>query len=351
MSLSPMCALFGAALGHTIISVPEPRKREVHGYKTEECGSSRAIRHTWARGQQVDLEWARNNHQGGFVQFSVMPLSTSDPNRDIDEFDDPQNIIYVTCYDKPTCVAQGGGDDFGTGGDGSPNWKNICKDTLTIPDYLADGDYVMKSTVYGNGDSYGVRNMAHPTYGNCHNFRVSGGNSLVSKASDDKHIKWNLNDLSINRMNSRKGWNIPQGQCMFLGSNRHNDCSCRHGCSSGGRNPRCTGKVAEISRCGDGSDADSWSECGGRNGGDELYNYMVGLPAVHPDFTGELTMLSDVRNTKTVKIQVPKPSGSPGSSPAPSPGTHVLLSLGSQTVTSMWSVLFSFVISASLLLN
>jgi hypothetical protein len=355
MSLLSIVVLFEAALGHTIISVPEPRDKTTHGYNNQECGTSRQVKHTWQRGQRVDLEWARNNHQGGFVQYSVMPLSSSDPNRDIDEFEDPQNIIYVTCYDKPTCLAQGGGDDFGTGGDGMAEWSNICKDTLTIPDYLEDGDYVMKSTVYGNGDSYGIRNMAHPTYGNCHNFRVSGGNSLVSKPSNSKHIKWNLEDLSIDRMNSRKGWNIPQGQCMFLGSNRHNDCSCRNGCSQSGRNPKCTGAVAAISRCGKGRDAESWDECGGGKGGDELYNYMVGLPMVHPDFTGKLTMLSHVRDTKVVQIDVPKRSGSPGPSPGNAGsdgngGEIFLIGSSSQTVVSMWSVL-PLMISATMLLN
>jgi hypothetical protein len=353
MTSLPIFALFGAALGHTLISSPEPREKRVHGYSggstggENECGTSSAIKNYWKRGQKVDIEWARNNHQGGFVQFSVLPLSSSNPNRDIEEFDDPKNIVYVTCYDKPSCKAQGGGDEFGLGGDGMGEWQNVCKDSFTVPDYLEDGDYVMKSTVFGNGDSNGVRNMAHPTYSNCHNFRVSGGNTLASKACNNEHIAWDLNDHSIDQMNSRKGWNIAQGQCLFLGSNQHNHCL------GGGRNPRCIGPVAEVTRCGEGKYAESRQDCAGNRGGqggDQLYNWMVGLPMNHPKFTGELTMISHVRNTKTVQIDVPNrgasPCPSPGSKPGPSPGgdgsdgdTIIFISLGAQTLVSMWSAL------------
>merc|ERR1712151_848395 len=228
------------------------------------------------------------------------------------------------------------------GGDGMREWSNICKDTLTIPNYLEDGDYVMKSTVFGNGGSYGIRNMAHPTYGNCFNFRVSGGTSLVSKPSNNAHITWNLKDPSIDRMNSRKGWNVAQGQCMFLASNRHQGCSCSQGCTSGGRNPKCTGPTAEVSRCGEGSDAETWHECFGGSGGDELYNYMVGLPMHHPEFTGKLTMLREKKGLKEIQIDVPqrkKPVPGPDGGSSGNGGVIVLISLGAQTVVSMCSML------------
>jgi hypothetical protein len=81
---------------------------------------------------------------------------------------------------------------------------------------------------------------------------------------------------------------------------------------------------------------------------------MVGLPMNHPKFTGELTMISHVRNTKVVQIDVPNrgasPCPSPGSNPGPSPGpspggdgsngdTIIFISLGAQTLVSMWSAL------------
>jgi len=101
--------------------------------------------------------------------------------------------------------------------------------------------------------------------------------------------------------------------------------------------------------------AESWDECGGGNGGDELYNYMVGLPMNHPQFTGKLTMISHVREPKIVQIDVPpNHRGSPGPSPGGgddnSDSTIILIGLGAQTVVSMWSLL-PLLISAILLNN
>merc|ERR1711953_229306 len=103
------------------------------------------------------------------------------------------------------------------------------------------------------------RNMPHPTYGNCHNFRLSGGASLTKKPSSQAHTKWNLHDVAIQRMNAQKGWNIPQGQCLFLGTNRRNGCEGGE-YDGGGYYGDCKGSVADISRCGEG-EADTLEEC------------------------------------------------------------------------------------------
>merc|ERR1712039_893672 len=56
-----------------------------------------------------------------------------------------------------------------------------------------------------------------------------------------------------------KGWNIQQGQCMFLGSNRRNGCEGgKYG--GGGYYGDCKGPVADISRCGQGK-ADTFDQC------------------------------------------------------------------------------------------
>jgi hypothetical protein len=98
----PVFALFGIALAHTIARGPTPRDDNVHYDKDRACGDSRHIRNDFRRGQEVDIEWASNNHHGGFTQVSIMP-SASDPNGDADAFDSPDNIVYVTCYNKNSC--------------------------------------------------------------------------------------------------------------------------------------------------------------------------------------------------------------------------------------------------------
>jgi len=314
-------ALFGAALGHTIVRGGiTPRDNDVHWDPNRACGNSRDIKNNFRRGQEVDFEWSSNNHHGGFTQVSIMPLS-SDPDSNAEAFDSPDNVVYVTCYNKESCKKAGGGDEFGLGKDGVGTWENVCRDKLTIPDYFPDGEYVMKVSIFGNGVNWGIRNMPHPTYGNCHNFRLTGGAPLAEKPARREHIKFNLNDLSIDRMNERKGWNIQQGQCMFLGSNRRNGCEGgKYG--GGGYYGDCKGPVADISRCGQGK-ADTFDQCerGGfdnwgpfensndgtkwQPGGAKLYNYMVGLPVHHPKYKGEFTMISHVNAPKQVKIKVP----------------------------------------------
>jgi hypothetical protein len=308
-------ALFGAALGHTIVrGGVTPRDNNVHWEKDSGCGNSRQINNYFKRGEEVDFEWAANNHHGGFTQVSIMPLS-SDPNTDAEAFDRPDNVVYVTCYNKNSCKPAGGGDEFGLGQDGTGTWGNVCRDKFTIPAYFQDGEYVMKVSIFGNGVNWGIRNMPHPTYGNCHNFRLSGGASLSEKPSQRAHIHWNLYDVAIQRMNAEKGWSIQQDQCLFLGANRRN--GCEGGIyDGGGWYGDCKGSVADISRCGEGQ-ADTFQECesGGnwnwvsgtkwQPGGAKLYNYMVGVPVHHPKYNGEFTMLSHVRAPKLVKVEVP----------------------------------------------
>merc|ERR1712066_716022 len=102
--------------------------------------------------------------------------------------------------------------------------------------------------------------------------------------------------------------------------------------------------------CGEGRDAESRQDCAGNRGGrgsDQLYNWMVGLPMNHPKFTGQLTLISHVRDTKVVQIDVSKRAASPCSNPGSSPGSDgdkagasvVLISFGAQTLVSMWSAL------------
>jgi len=316
----PVFALFGVALAHTIARGPTPRDDNVHYDKDWACGDSRAIRNDFRRGQEVDIEWASNNHHGGFTQVSIMPLA-SDPNGDADAFDSPDNIVYVTCYNKNSCKKAGGGDEFGLGQDGVGVWSNICRDKFTIPAYFQDGEYVMKVSIFGNGVNWGIRNMPHPTYGNCHNFRLYGGVPVIEKPARREHIVWNLHDISIERMNAQKGWSIPQDQCLFLGTNRRNGCEGGR-YDGGGYYGDCKGSVADISRCGEG-EADTLEECEKRGfenwdnfeqswsgtkwqpGGAKLYNYMIGLPVHHPKYKGQFTMVSHVRGQKSVKVEVP----------------------------------------------
>jgi len=294
-----------AADGHTFMINPAPRAASVHtnGNIDQECGDSVAISATYTRGQDVPISWGRNNHHGGFVQLSVLSLDQVSirGGNAVARFDDPRNIIFTSCYNS-ICKAPNG-DKFGLGGDGTEFQKLLCSTSFNVPTYLADGDYTLKFSVFGNGDSFGVRNMPHSSYTNCHNFRIQGGATQTQKAANKAHIQFKLQDSGIVIAN-QNGVTIPQRQCMFSGTNTHLGCLQ----TGANRSPSCVGDIADVSRCGGGT-ADTLEQCYRASSTDaterqdgDLYNYMVGLPASHPEYTGKLTLLSHVRDPVPIQL-------------------------------------------------
>ncbi len=311
-----------AAEGHTIISSPAPRENLVHTNKDLkfECGAQQGIAATYGRGTPIKLTYGRNNHHGGFVQSSVLPLSqvSGTGAEQIAQFDDPANIVHMQCYNRG-CFAGGGGDKFGIGGDQKADQfqSELCSGSIIIPAYLADGDYAVKTVVYGNGDAFGVRNMPHTSYSNCHNFRVAGGMALVAKPANRlKSIQWDLTDTAIPVMNSKTGSNVAgTGHCMFNGANTH--LTCRQ---SDKKEPLCTGSVPDLARCGQAS-ADSRQACLGNNvetqtDGGDLFNYLIGMPSFHPDFAGSFLLLSHASNALKTVTAAGSAGGGTGYNPA-----------------------------------
>jgi len=295
------------ANAHTFMISPAPREAAVHtnGDLNSECGASGAISATYTRGQDVPMSWGRNNHHGGFVQLSVLESNKviGTAGNAVAQFDDPQNIIFTSCYNS-ICKAPNG-DKFGLGGDGTEFQELLCSTSFNVPTYLADGDYTLKFSVFGNGDSFGVRNMPHSSYTNCHNFRIQGGATQTQKAANKAHIQFKLQDSGIVIAN-QNGVTIPQGQCMFSGTNTHLGCLQ----TGANRSPSCVGDIADVSRCGGGT-ADTLEQCYRASSTDaterqdgDLYNYMVGLPASHPEYTGKLTLLSHIRDPVPIQLKV-----------------------------------------------
>lgn len=331
-------------VAHTIMIEPVPRAANVHVNGGFECGTSNEFKATYRRGQVVPIKWGRNNHHGGFSQLSVLPFAQASGSKVNDAevrkaFNNPANIFHTSCYlSSATCKAQGN-NKFGLGGDGTDFQKTLCSTTFTVPTWLADGEYVMKWTVFGNGDSHGVRNMAHVAYSNCHNFKVSGGTGPVAKPAGNKHIEFKLQDDAIRLMNERTGSKVPQGQCMFSGG-ANNPSTCVP--DNNKKSPKCTGRVSDLARCGGGT-ADSRKECllsnnEGQTDGGDLYNFMIGLPDYHPDYDGHFLLLSEATgrpNSRPVALAGAKPAG-PAPAPAPAP-TPKSSSSGGSSHQIVWS--------------
>lgn len=96
---------------------------------------------TWARGDTVPLRWFRNNHEGGFVRWSLVPAARSG-----DQAAHDAAAFAYGCYtvNRYKCtpeeeVRHCGGDNTGSG----------ARYEARVPTNVPDGEYVLGWTWYG----------------------------------------------------------------------------------------------------------------------------------------------------------------------------------------------------------
>jgi len=131
---------------------------------------------TYRRGQTVRVRWARNNHEGGFVRWALVPVGSM-----MDAKVHEQMAFRWGCWSAGRFACKGGA-----------HRKRFCiddaldkpvghayQDWLTIPSIYPDGDYVLSFAWYG-----GVRNnkpKRRPVlsslgdYYDCSYVRIAGG--------------------------------------------------------------------------------------------------------------------------------------------------------------------------------
>jgi hypothetical protein len=161
------------ALAHTYLLSPAARYQDLcqPTFDNSNCCAQKpntpAI--TYTRGQIVNTAWGRNNHIGGFIRFSIVPLANSDiPGI----FDNDSTVFQYNCY-APNCI--GHSNSFFTG---DPNYSyngNRCTMNVKIPDWLPDGDYTFQWRWHSGGDSYNIRNLGLVDFVSCHDFSIRGG--------------------------------------------------------------------------------------------------------------------------------------------------------------------------------
>lgn len=118
---------------------------------------------TWQRGETVLVKWTKNNHHGGLIRLSLVPVDKMWDRAwhqkmtllhscwEIGEYDCPQN------------------EDCGTDKSGEAFSR-----TVVIPAVFLDGDYVFGFVWYGG--LYFKRDRGHfPDYYSCSHVRISGG--------------------------------------------------------------------------------------------------------------------------------------------------------------------------------
>jgi hypothetical protein len=125
---------------------------------------------TYQRGQIVKTSLGRNNHIGGFVQFSIVKLEDSDIP---DIFNKDENIFQYNCYATDCYGANNNpfnGDPAGTPFNGVK-----CNVNIQIPKWLDDGTYSLQWRWNSGGDSFGIKNLGLIDFVTCHDFKINGG--------------------------------------------------------------------------------------------------------------------------------------------------------------------------------
>jgi hypothetical protein len=167
----------------------------------------------YTRGQIIKTQWGRNNHVGGFIRYSIVPLINSDT---LNIFNNDSNVFQYNCY-APQCVGNNNNfyapDQPGTGFN-----QNKCSMNIKIPNWLPDGSYTIQWRWHSGGDNFNQRNLGLWDFKSCHDFRIQGG-PLLQKPQCPLFIGGDASNPNINA-------------CEFFKDNSINTCTIEKGCIS-----------------------------------------------------------------------------------------------------------------------
>lgn len=174
ITLLALAFLSGSVQSHTWLLNPTSRYQKtcLPAYDNSNCCAQRpnSVSTTYTRGQIVSTSWGRNNHVGGFIRYSIVPIDKSDT---YGVFDNDSTVFQYNCY-APQCVGADGG--FFRGDPSGTPFNGIkCSMNIKIPDWLPDGTYTLRWRWHSGGDSFNIRNLGLADYVACHDFNIRGG--------------------------------------------------------------------------------------------------------------------------------------------------------------------------------
>jgi hypothetical protein len=154
---------------HSFLVKPVARDQTYHtdttntvGCPTKKKGNVTSFR----AGEEIDVRYWRNNHIGGFIRWSLAP-SGDESHAAFDK-----HAFFYTCRESgPDCTPKKNADRPITG-DSSPSNTISCGDTITLPDWLPAGDYVLQWTWFGVGHSNGNLGWAEPQFRSCADIKL-----------------------------------------------------------------------------------------------------------------------------------------------------------------------------------
>lgn len=116
---------------------------------------------TWSRGETVNIEWAKNNHGGGFMRLALVPVGVMNDRT----WHERLTILHGCWHSGLTGCS--GSAKCGTDRD-----REAFARRVTIPTVFPDGDYVLGFVWYG-----GVRKHQgfFPDFFSCSHVRIARG--------------------------------------------------------------------------------------------------------------------------------------------------------------------------------
>lgn len=114
---------------------------------------------TYRRGQRTPIEYLRNNHKGGFLRLSLVPV-----HQKMSHAVHARNAFRWSCWSH-------GRIGCGSGSCGTDRTRSRYRQFMTIPDVFPDGEYVLGYAWYGGSFQQG-------DYYSCARVRVKGGAPL-----------------------------------------------------------------------------------------------------------------------------------------------------------------------------
>lgn len=169
-------SLFNRTSAHSFLTKPAPYTRLYHTRHCTgvECVNACPIEYntgmantianpgaTWSRGETVNIEWAKNNHAGGFMRLALVPVEVMN-NR---TWHKRLTILHGCWHSGPKGCC-------GSDACGSDNRGTAFGRRVTIPTVFPNGDYVLGFAWYG-----GVRKHKgfFPDFFSCSHVRIAGG--------------------------------------------------------------------------------------------------------------------------------------------------------------------------------
>lgn len=153
--------------GEAISSCPVVRPKHRFAVRGGRCmhyfTSVRQPAATWKRGQRVRIKWARNNHYGGFIRLSFVPVNKMFSKNAHDKF-----AFYFGCWEQGLYKCSGV-DHCGT-----DQRNGAFSRKIKIPKVLPDGNYVLAMVWYGGLD-FRRQVGLYADYSSCSYVKIKGG--------------------------------------------------------------------------------------------------------------------------------------------------------------------------------